>query len=573
MCRTMSVFQVVKDVASTITLGIGLPSSDVGTDINLGVRLIQNGHPRWAMWVLAPVFANIFFTLFACRRIEGRSWLCYTPLIVLQFYPQFCVARLLFRWARHKIKREQFLKERDDLDGGLGCIESYLESVPQVFIQTAFFTIANSLTATTERLCYNEKDKTCQRYDNCSTLKKCSDTGYDFNLCNPIGYDPYHYKSDAEIQNCVLKTQNCTIMFEACIQPLNECLSNCALNLTSQIEKINERDLFNNYLAEPRNYTSHFLHQDYDASKGDLINIQLYLLFIGDKYVFLSTYCISIFAAAYGITKFFRLSYSRHCNDGDEYKLNVKTFCVTFLITCISLVSRGAALAAFMLMNTNSMLENVLWWTLFCILPSFLFSFFMMFGRTCEKRQTNRLFGCNMWNNHSLTILLKVPPAIWASVVTPFMYSPVQKGVTGFLKEFHDKHDVCVESKRLWFKLDYNLTFINNCISVFFVVIGLIVNIQLKMEAVLLYSTLFLMITTLLIFAVKKLDDGGSKKCFKHWESKLKCEECMMEYGVQIWGQRKEVCSPMKNDAQCEHCGEFKTQITIRMAEYKYSVR
>ena len=62
-------FDVVKDVGSTITLGIGLPSSDVGTDINLGVSLVQNGHPRWAMWVLAPVFANMFFTLFACRRI------------------------------------------------------------------------------------------------------------------------------------------------------------------------------------------------------------------------------------------------------------------------------------------------------------------------------------------------------------------------------------------------------------------------------------------------------------------------------------------------------------------------
>ena len=64
----MAYVNVIWDVTSSILLGIGLPSGDVGTDINLGVRLLLNGHPRWAMWVLLPVFINVFLQPLLVRR-------------------------------------------------------------------------------------------------------------------------------------------------------------------------------------------------------------------------------------------------------------------------------------------------------------------------------------------------------------------------------------------------------------------------------------------------------------------------------------------------------------------------
>ena len=56
----MALCNQIYDVISTVCLGIGLPSADVGTDLNLGITLIIYGHPRWAMCVLAPVFTNLF---------------------------------------------------------------------------------------------------------------------------------------------------------------------------------------------------------------------------------------------------------------------------------------------------------------------------------------------------------------------------------------------------------------------------------------------------------------------------------------------------------------------------------
>ena len=136
----------------TVIFNMGLPSFDVYSDLYLGIRLYMNGHPNWALSVLMPMFLNMFFTIFACIRIEGKKFVCYLPLVIFQIYPQFLVVRILLQWSKGKITRDKFLEARDNLDGGIGCFEPYLESVPQAFIQTAFFVVANSLLATTERL-------------------------------------------------------------------------------------------------------------------------------------------------------------------------------------------------------------------------------------------------------------------------------------------------------------------------------------------------------------------------------------------------------------------------------------
>ena len=56
-------FKVVAvEVIKTVAFGMGLPTSDVGTDINLSAGLFLNGHPYWALSVLMPILPNFIFT-------------------------------------------------------------------------------------------------------------------------------------------------------------------------------------------------------------------------------------------------------------------------------------------------------------------------------------------------------------------------------------------------------------------------------------------------------------------------------------------------------------------------------
>jgi hypothetical protein len=102
------------------------------------------------------------------------------------------MARILFKLATHKLNRKKFIKEREKLDEGIGCVESYIESVTQTFIQTAFFAIANNLTITLSRLCYNQTSHACAKFEfqNCSQYFKCSRLGHDNNTCDQIEYFP-----------------------------------------------------------------------------------------------------------------------------------------------------------------------------------------------------------------------------------------------------------------------------------------------------------------------------------------------------------------------------------------------
>ena len=68
--------QVVQVILFSILFGILLPSGDAGTDIRLGVRLLLNGHPKWATCVLAPVLINTVFTIFACKELEKKGASC-----------------------------------------------------------------------------------------------------------------------------------------------------------------------------------------------------------------------------------------------------------------------------------------------------------------------------------------------------------------------------------------------------------------------------------------------------------------------------------------------------------------
>ena len=61
---------------------------------------------------------------------------------------------------------------------------------------------------------------------------------------------------------------------------------------------------FNSHLVQE-------LVEEYNATQEDMKVIQMHLLVIGNYGMFISTYIISIGAAVYGISKFFRLGNAR----------------------------------------------------------------------------------------------------------------------------------------------------------------------------------------------------------------------------------------------------------------------
>ena len=536
--------RTILNVLNVLVLGICLSSADVGTVMNLGIRLALNGHLRWSLCVLGPIFTNVLFTFFACAKLEKEHWWRYAPLVILQVYPQYCMGRILYEWATRKLDREEFIKQRDNIDGGLGCVYSYIGSVPQVFIQTAFFTVANTLSNTLSRLCYNDKSRLCESFDNynCTKFNDCSLLGYDNNGCSPIGYLPYHYKSYEEIQECKEKTHNCTVMFKQCIKKLTVCLSTCYENLTSRIENIDENELLENYFMQNANSTNHFLSLEYGASKEDFQKIQLYLFFIAHKSMFLSTYLISIFAAAYGISKYFRVSYSRHCDDVIYYPkrnkymndgLNPRTFGLTFIIIMVYLFGKALALASFMIKDENEMIENLKQWLLFCMLPSFSLAIAVIFSRTFYKTNRKLIFGYSLYGNGCISVFLREPAVVGVALVTPFMYVPATLKCTR-MEDYDNKPSIGISSKMAFFMLDYRLAYVNHFITVCMTTIGLILKSQIKLEILLPCAAFLLFFTTFLLHRVNKCDDEHNKRCFKHAEEKSACTDCAQRYGVYM---------------------------------------
>ena len=145
MCRSCIKIpnrETIQVVVFSILLNICLPSFDVGSDIRLAIRLSLNGHAKWALSVLAPVFINTFFSGIACREMErkksGACWMMYLPLVLLQIYPQFCTIRLIYELLRGRIELKTFASIKDGMDGGIGCLEPYCESVLQVFVYGSY---------------------------------------------------------------------------------------------------------------------------------------------------------------------------------------------------------------------------------------------------------------------------------------------------------------------------------------------------------------------------------------------------------------------------------------------------
>ena len=397
--------EAIKTVVLAIVLGMLLPSTDAGGDIRLGIRLYMNGHPKWAFLVLAPVFVNTFFTIVSCRQIEkrGACWFLYLPLVLLQLYPQFCIARLIIKLCRGKIDLKAFISARDSMDGGIGCVEPYCESVPQVYIQTALFAYVQNIDSIVTRLCYSDKSQPCAEYDVCDKFYKCDDDPF------ATGYQRY-----LRIQNYTKAESNSTERLEECLNLFRNCISSSKTNMTSTIMGLDESQLYK-HISQPLLYLEHPLVQQNGATLDDLKVIHMHRLIIGEYWFFISTYIISILAAAYGVSKFFRLGHARL-----SVQMLSKRFAFISIISTTFFVLKGVVLASIVMDHGNSLLESTLWWVFFTNLPTTLLVVVFTIIKPCYRLY--KQFGGFSFDAVA-NMLLKQPSLILAPHVTSYFFT------------------------------------------------------------------------------------------------------------------------------------------------------
>ena len=355
LCAGIPKRETIQAVVTSIIFGIFLPSFDVGSDIRVSVRLFLNGHPRWALSVLTPVLMNTFFSAIACRELErkksGGCWIMYLPLVLIQVYPQFCTIRLLFEFYHRKMSLIGFVSKRDSMDGGIGCLEPYCESVLQVFVQTALFSHVHSI-------------------------------------------DP--------------------LISKLCISTSDELAGDCEVNLSELIYDLDDETMYND-LHSPIRFNKSSLSQEYNATLDDLKLIQMHKLVIGNYSMFASTYAISIAAACYGITKFFRLSHARMAT-----RIFTLEFAYITLISAAFLGMKGGVLAKVVMGHERSLLKGVWIWILFTKLPTTLMVLIFTIIVPClklYKRYPDMHFGI------VAQMILKQPCLLLSPLVTPFFFT------------------------------------------------------------------------------------------------------------------------------------------------------
>ena len=501
------------------------PTTDVGSDVRLGVRLYMNGHPRWAMSVLAPVFVNTIFIAVSCRKLEkskaNRFWILYLPLVLLQVYPQFCILRLIIQYLfRKNMSLENFVSNRDSLDGGIGCLEPYIESIPQVYIQTGIFAFVYNINPLLTRLCYTEKKRSCGVFDHCDHLYDCDFDPYG------SGYDRYNNTKDLQ------KGQNnCTNEFETCIAPFRNCIDMCKNALNIKILELNESELFE-YVTIDNETQAHQLNstlvEQYDTTLPDLKLIQMHRLIIENYELFISTYILSILAAVYGVSKFFLLGHSRIVSS-----IMSKEFGFLCTANTLFMLLKGLVLFSVVMGHHRTMLENTALWLSFTMMPSMIIMSIATLFLPCKKLY-QQVGSPNI--GAIIDIISKQPSLILAPLITPFVFT---------LNEIHicDLQPIkLIKGKRMKslccigrYSYSEKFTFINTICCTISTISLLCWKgewISNTLEAIFIVCSAMLMLR-LGIFWFRKI--GGLKSiftCTKH--RKLDCLECIRRYGLFI---------------------------------------
>ena len=511
--------KAIQTVLFSILFGMLLPSGDAGTDIRLGVDLYINGQPKWAFAVLSPVFLNTIFTIMACRQMEkqnnGVSWIAYLPLVFLQVYPQFCVGRLLAKYFANKIDLEEFISSQNGMDGGLGCVEPYCESVPQMFIQTAIFAHVHNLTPMLTRLCFTELDESCNRYPECDDMYDC-------------GKDPYAtgYERYTRIMSVGFSKENCTLQFEECIKPFKNCIEECKVNITAKIMALDERILYsmmNNSTAYPDNQ----LLQGFNTTMDDIKDIQMYRLVIGNYELFTSTYVLSIIAAAYGISKFFRLGHARIIH-------NTVELVSTSVVNMVFLILKVIVLSSLVLGKRESLTKSSLWFFLITMLPTTLLVLvFTIIVPSIRMYQRVGKFQLGYIGN----MILKQPCIILAPHVSPFFFTlgeiyVIEKPVIVTADENYVVPLDCFGT----YSVSQFLTCVNSIVSFTFMIILICMKgywITDGWKVVTCVTTAFIIIAAGFVFIM--MTHGHietSSDCIEHYE--VQCMKCIRKYGFYV---------------------------------------
>ena len=112
-----------------------LPTYDQFSDVQLGIAW-ANTRPLWALAILCIYIIHILFTSFLWYHLEPRSSKKFTWIFVIfAFYPQYRAASMIKDTALNN--EEKLKKDTETYDKYLGCLEAFVEAVPQVVVYTA----------------------------------------------------------------------------------------------------------------------------------------------------------------------------------------------------------------------------------------------------------------------------------------------------------------------------------------------------------------------------------------------------------------------------------------------------
>ena len=110
------------DVVVLIIFGIILPTTDIYSDISFAVKLFWQGHPRYALSILAPVFLSFLFMIVHWLRMEStvKKRLKSLPFLILQIWPQIQVCKILKMGLYDK--NLQWRKRKDSMDRDVSSV-------------------------------------------------------------------------------------------------------------------------------------------------------------------------------------------------------------------------------------------------------------------------------------------------------------------------------------------------------------------------------------------------------------------------------------------------------------------
>ena len=117
-----------------------LPTADVYSDLSLVIPWYWNGHYKYAASMTAPLlfqFASTVYKWFRLEKREGKKWSW--PILMLQFWPQWCAIRIMHLDFRNDKKAEEKKKE---LMREVTTTEPFLEAWPSIIVMTIIWLLA-----------------------------------------------------------------------------------------------------------------------------------------------------------------------------------------------------------------------------------------------------------------------------------------------------------------------------------------------------------------------------------------------------------------------------------------------